>query len=347
MLGQKPTPVPGVPGLWAMNIDPEAAARAYREQMVAPYRGVLPDAGWRQHGGAVLRVVHHRDRRLRRVLASARRRRRDGGVRPRDLRHRPDRAHAAAVDPARAPGTGSCRTAPTGASCLGPLAGLEAQREALPGTRSRRWATRRSTTARAGHAGRAGGPARGGPRRAANWRRWAIENQHLVVNGVFTAPIRTTPWPPPWRAAGSRRSDDVPASAGSPARDDGAARRERARRGSTRCAHLAGRDVATWRRRRRVDDAVEGSLPPLADLVEELAASGRGLVHGDGQGRRRQDDHRGRHRRRPGRPRLPRPSDHDRPRRHVAERSTAATAPTSEGQPHRPARPRPQPTRPR
>ena len=43
-LGMRPTPVPGVPGLCAMNIDPEAAARAYRERMVGPYRGVLPDA---------------------------------------------------------------------------------------------------------------------------------------------------------------------------------------------------------------------------------------------------------------------------------------------------------------
>ena len=43
-LAGRPTPVPGVPGLSAMNIDPEAAARAYRERMVGPYRGVLPDA---------------------------------------------------------------------------------------------------------------------------------------------------------------------------------------------------------------------------------------------------------------------------------------------------------------
>jgi len=43
-LAGQPTPVPGVPGLSAMNIDPEAAARAYRERMVGPYRGVLPDA---------------------------------------------------------------------------------------------------------------------------------------------------------------------------------------------------------------------------------------------------------------------------------------------------------------
>ena len=46
-LGMAPTPVPGVTNLWAMNIDPEAAAHAYRERMVGPYRGVLPDASVR------------------------------------------------------------------------------------------------------------------------------------------------------------------------------------------------------------------------------------------------------------------------------------------------------------
>ena len=41
------TAIPEVPRLWALNIDPEAAARAYRERMVGPYRGVLPDAAIR------------------------------------------------------------------------------------------------------------------------------------------------------------------------------------------------------------------------------------------------------------------------------------------------------------
>jgi arsenite-transporting ATPase len=36
--------IPDVPGLSALNIDPEEAARAYREKMVGPVRGVLPDA---------------------------------------------------------------------------------------------------------------------------------------------------------------------------------------------------------------------------------------------------------------------------------------------------------------
>jgi len=43
-LGSRPTRIDAVPGLSAMNIDPEEAARQYREKMVAPYRGVLPDA---------------------------------------------------------------------------------------------------------------------------------------------------------------------------------------------------------------------------------------------------------------------------------------------------------------
>ena len=36
-LSQKPTAVPGVPNLWALNVEPETAARDYRERMVGPY----------------------------------------------------------------------------------------------------------------------------------------------------------------------------------------------------------------------------------------------------------------------------------------------------------------------
>ena len=41
-LDASPKAVPGVSGLAALNIDPEQAARAYRERVVGPYRGVLP-----------------------------------------------------------------------------------------------------------------------------------------------------------------------------------------------------------------------------------------------------------------------------------------------------------------
>jgi arsenite/tail-anchored protein-transporting ATPase len=46
-VGTAPTPVPMVPALSIMNIDPDAAAATYRERMVGPYRGVLPESAVR------------------------------------------------------------------------------------------------------------------------------------------------------------------------------------------------------------------------------------------------------------------------------------------------------------
>src|ERR1022692_3806840 len=43
-LSSAPTAIPGADGLFALNIDPEAAARAYRDRVIGPYRGVLPEA---------------------------------------------------------------------------------------------------------------------------------------------------------------------------------------------------------------------------------------------------------------------------------------------------------------
>ena len=43
-IGTEPTAISTVPGLFALNVDPEAAAEAYREKLVGPYRGVLPEA---------------------------------------------------------------------------------------------------------------------------------------------------------------------------------------------------------------------------------------------------------------------------------------------------------------
>lgn len=43
-LSSSPTAVQNVPGLFALNIDPIDAAAEYRERMVGPYRGVLPEA---------------------------------------------------------------------------------------------------------------------------------------------------------------------------------------------------------------------------------------------------------------------------------------------------------------
>lgn len=47
-LSSRPTPIAGVSGLFAMNINPIQAAGEYRERMIGPYRGVLPDTAIQQ-----------------------------------------------------------------------------------------------------------------------------------------------------------------------------------------------------------------------------------------------------------------------------------------------------------
>lgn len=42
-IGNRITAIDAVPGLSALEIDPEAAAAAYRDRIVGPVRGVLPD----------------------------------------------------------------------------------------------------------------------------------------------------------------------------------------------------------------------------------------------------------------------------------------------------------------
>src|SRR5699024_3976420 len=43
-LSSEPVEIPSVKNLFASNIDPEEAARAYREKTISPYRDKLPDS---------------------------------------------------------------------------------------------------------------------------------------------------------------------------------------------------------------------------------------------------------------------------------------------------------------
>ncbi|MFB4162913.1 arsenical pump-driving ATPase [Alteribacillus sp. JSM 102045] len=43
-LSNNQTAIPNMDGLYAINIDPEEAARAYREKLIGPYRGKLPES---------------------------------------------------------------------------------------------------------------------------------------------------------------------------------------------------------------------------------------------------------------------------------------------------------------
>jgi anion-transporting ArsA/GET3 family ATPase len=67
----EPAAVPGVEGLCAANLDPEAAAEAFKERAVGPYRGVLAGVHGAQHGRAAVGRVHRRNCRLQRVHRGA------------------------------------------------------------------------------------------------------------------------------------------------------------------------------------------------------------------------------------------------------------------------------------
>lgn len=123
-LSTAPTAIDGVPGLFALNVDPEAAAAAYRERMVGPYRGVLPEAAIRSmeeqfSGGCTVEIAAFDA--FAELLA--------GGSFARDF----DRVvfdtaptgHTLRLLTLPSAWSDFLSTNTTGNSCLGPLAGLE------------------------------------------------------------------------------------------------------------------------------------------------------------------------------------------------------------------------------
>jgi arsenite-transporting ATPase len=42
-IGNSITPIAELPGLFSLEIDPHAAAQAYRDKIVGPVRGILPE----------------------------------------------------------------------------------------------------------------------------------------------------------------------------------------------------------------------------------------------------------------------------------------------------------------
>jgi arsenite-transporting ATPase len=126
-LSPAPTPINGIPNLYAANLDPEASAKAYREKIVGPYRGKLPDAVIRnmeeQFSGACTTEIAAFDEFVRLMADPSATARFDNIV----FDTAPT-GHTLRLLSLPSAWTGYLNTTTAEASCLGPLVGLKDQR---------------------------------------------------------------------------------------------------------------------------------------------------------------------------------------------------------------------------
>jgi len=182
-----PTPVPGVPNLKAMNIDPEASAKSYREKMVAPYRGVLPDAAVasmeEQFSGSCTLEIAAFDE-FARLLG--------GTGSTTDFDHvifdTAPTGHTLRLLSLPSAWDGFLGKNTTGTSCLGPLAGLQAQQQLYADTVKALGDAKTTTLVLVARPDAAA--LREAERTNGELAALGVHNQHLVINGVFRATQR-------------------------------------------------------------------------------------------------------------------------------------------------------------
>ena len=280
-LSGKPTPVPEVPGLWALNVDPEAAAREYRERLVGPYRGVLPDAAIismeEQLSGSCTVEIAAFDE-FSRLLGDPSTTAEFDHV----LFDTAPTGHTLRLLSLPSAWNGFIETNTTGTSCLGPLAGLQAQHELYRATvaaLSNGILTTLILVSR---------PEASSLTEAARCSRelaaLGVGNQHLVVNGIFRAGVADDPVA---RAMERRCNDALSAIPESLA----AFPRTKLPLAPHNLLGVSALRSLLKEWQSSVDTEIHStrvpavSLPlPLVDLVDEIALPGRGVVLTMGKG---------------------------------------------------------------
>lgn len=189
-LSSSPKAISGVSGLFALNIDPEAAAHAYRERMVGPYRGVLPAAAVRsieeQLSGACTVEIAAFDE-FARLLGDQSATREFDHV----VFDTAPTGHTLRLLALPAAWTGFLETNVGGTSCLGPLAGLQAQQALYDACRAALIdgkSTAVVLVTRAEHSA-----LKEAERTRGELAAQGIHPQELVINGIFRAQDTSDP----------------------------------------------------------------------------------------------------------------------------------------------------------
>jgi arsenite-transporting ATPase len=277
-LGHHPTPVPDVPGLSAMNLDPEQAAADYRERMVGPYRGLLPQEAVasmeEQFSGSCTLEIAAFDE-FSRLLGDA------------DATSEYDHVifdtaptgHTLRLLTLPSAWSGFMETNTTGTSCLGPLAGLHAQQKlyqqtvkvlADPRTTTLVLVTRPEASA-----------FREAARTSGELAALGVKNQHLVINGVFQAQDPADSLAVAMQARADVAMQEIPETViGLPRRViplsvNGVLGIESLRSFGQTASSVA--EVTT-------DISVQALPPSLGTLIDELAAPGHGVILTMGKG---------------------------------------------------------------
>ena len=278
-LTDTPTDIASVPRLAALNIDPAAAAAAYREKLVGPYRGKLPEAVVRgmeeQLFGACTMEIAAFDE-FSRLLGQPEATANFDHV----IFDTAPTGHTLRLMTLPTAWTGFLDTNTTGNSCLGPLAGLEKQRVIYENAVAALADGGRTTLVLVSRAQRAA--LTEAERTSDELAAIGVRNQRLILNGLFQADDSD-----PVALALQRRGADALATAGV------FLTRMRLSKVPLRSHNLVGIPAlrALVGAKTKFEPPHVGSydenLPAtetLAELVDNFAQAGRGVVMTMGKG---------------------------------------------------------------